>query len=88
MGVRGSPERRHAMCSNIGLRACRLAMRLVKSFDDSEASWKSAAPERIDSAISYFHGFIDENLTFLSAGYLQFYSLHVTRLSFTESARR
>lgn len=74
LSVREGPERCHVMSPAIGFRDCRIAVRLVKSSGDSEVSRKSAAFDKMDSAIGYLQVFSDKSPTSLSADSLQFYT--------------
>lgn len=82
----GSPERCHAMSSNIRLIVCRHYLRLEKLSGNSVNSRESVALDRIDSAIGYLRVLRTKSLMFLSAGTSQF-SLLLTLFNYTESAR-
>lgn len=88
LGVKGSREWCHVMSFDIELGACRCALRFVKSSGDSGVSGKSAALNRIDSAIGCLRIFYSKFLPSLSASSFLFFSLQKTLLIFTECARR
>lgn len=76
------------MSPDIGLRACRHAMRFVKSSGDSDVSWKSGALDEIDSVIECLQIFIDRSLKSFSAAFLQFWPPYVMLGIFTENTHR
>lgn len=76
------------MSSNIVLQACQNDMQLIKPSSDTKVSWKSAAIDRIETSIGCLQTLCDRSLTSMAASSSPFYPLHVTLLSFTETARQ
>lgn len=63
-------------------------LQLVKSHSSRADSWKSAAIDRMDSALGCLQIFNGKSLSSMSAGTLQLYFLHVTLLNLPETGLR